>query len=723
MIGRLQVAGPLVLVLVVAPLAAVGADVPRFEQVRDSWRPSDVTVLDRHGVPVQTVRVDASSRRLAWVPLHGLSPALREAVVRSEDRRFWDHGGVDWAALARSGMATAVDGRVQGGSTLTMQLAGLLDAPLRRPAGGRSVGQKLGQITLARALEAAWTKPQILEAYLNLVPLRGEAVGLHAASRLLFDKHPSGLDGLEASVMAALLRAPNAAPADVQRRACTLRQAGGDPCDGLATLVERALAPGRAATAGSGVEPLAPHAARRLLAGRHDGTASVVSSLDAGVQRVALQALREQLVQLRGRGVQDGAVLVLENASGQVLAWVGSSGTGWSQAAEVDAVLARRQPGSTLKPFAYALAFEQRRLTPASRLGDEPLSMPTLTGDYRPRNHDRQFKGWVSARMALASSLNVPAVQVGRLVGFDALFERLDAFGLRIGQTAGYHGPSLVLGSAEVTLLDLTNAYRALANGGRWSAVTLRPGAARPSGRVVADERAVHLVTDILADNASRAPSFGLDSPLVTRGHAAVKTGTSKDLRDNWCIGYSDRYTVGVWVGNADGAAMHQVSGTAGAAPAWRTVMQHLHEDRPSRAPTPPRGVVMRVVGGDSADEPRRLEWFLAGTEPSSTTGLAAPTLSPAAARFGIHRPTAGAVFALDPDIPVDLQRIVFEGEPGEWRLNGRRLGAGATVAWKPWPGRHRLELVPATGGPAQSVRFEVRGARVRGAPALSPGR
>jgi penicillin-binding protein 1C len=265
-----------------------------------------------------------------------------------------------------------------------------------------------------------------------------------------------------------------------------------------------------------------------------------------------------------------------------------------SDAAQVDGVTARRQPGSTLKPFIYELAFERRLITPASLLDDSPAQIATTNGLYLPQNYDKDFKGWVSARTALGASLNVPAVRVGAMLGPDTLLARLNALGLALPESGGYYGHALALGGADVTLLALTNAYRSFANGGVFTPVALRSTIANPQR--VADAGAVYLVTDILADNAARARTFGLDSALVTGGFAAVKTGTSKDMRDNWCIGFTDRYTVGVWVGNASGEAMHHVSGVSGAAPIWQALVRQLHQGQPSRRPLMPAGVVAEAV-------------------------------------------------------------------------------------------------------------------------------
>ena len=661
------------LVAIVLPAFAL----PRFDEVKAAHRPSDIEFVDRDGQPLQVLRVDTTVRRFAWMPLAEMSPALRDAVVLSEDRRFWAHGGVDWRALAGAAWANAWNQRTRGASTLTMQLAGLLDDELARPGGGRGLAAKLGQAAAAKALERDWTKAQILEAYLNRVPLRADLVGVPAAAWTLFGKRPGGLDAAESALLAVLVRAPNAGVPAVTRRTCELLRQQQRGCAGLETTVEQALARRPRAAPG---EMLAPHFAKAWFAAG-GGTRL---PLDGGVQRVALQALRQQLAELRGRNVDDGAVLVLDNASGEVRAWVGSGGIG---ADEVDAVLARRQPGSTLKPFIYALAFERRLLTPASRLDDSPLELAAGNGLYAPQNYDHAFKGEVSARIALGSSLNVPAVRVAAMLGPDELFERLQSAGLDLKESAGYHGPALALGSAETTLLGLTNAYRMLANGGRWSAARNTPQAPAAPRRVF-DPAAAYLVADILADAAARATTFGFDSPLVTRGWAAVKTGTSKDLRDNWCVGYTSRYTVGVWVGNADGEPMHAVSGVSGAAPVWRQVVAALHAAEVSRPPRPPLGIVQ------VARRP-----FIAGTEPARVAGRAG--------RFGIDSPRDGSIIVIDPEIPPAQQRLVFEGAAGRWRVDGVVVGAGERVDWRPRPGRHRLER--EGGGITERVDFEVR--------------
>ncbi|HWK83092.1 MAG TPA: penicillin-binding protein 1C [Caldimonas sp.] len=697
------------LAIALAASAGAASALPTFAEVKAAHRPSDVTLLDRLGVPVQTMRIDMGQRRLAWMPIGEMSPALLGAVVLSEDRRFWEHSGVDWAAAAKSAWSNLFNTRTRGASTLTMQLAGLIDAGLARPATGRSVVQKLGQAVTAARLEAMWKKSEILEAYLNSVPFRGEIVGIEALAETLFAKHASGLDVQEAAVAAALVRSPNAKPALVAERACAVLQLQRLACGGVVGLAETALARRGGAALG---EQLAPHFARQVIDPL--GPPAQPSTLDASLQRFAVTTLRRQLAELAGRNVEDGAVVVLDNASGEVRAWVGSSGP-MSAAAQVDGVLARRQPGSTLKPFVYELAFEKRLITPATLIDDSPAQIATAGGLYLPQDYDHEWKGFVSARTALGASLNVPAVRVSALLGADALHARLQALGFALPQSAGWYGASLALGSADVTLLALSNAYRALANGGVFTPPMLQSGGAAVRPVRVADARASYLVSDILADNNARARTFGLANLLATRGFAAVKTGTSKDMRDNWCVGFTDRYTIGVWVGNAGGEAMHGVSGVSGAAPVWHALASALHAGEPSRPPQAPPGVIRVRVAFDTRREPGREEVFLAGTERAvqRATGEVA-----GGQRFGITSPRDGSIYAIDPDIPPAAQRITFEGERGQWVLDGRPLGVAERWRWAPWPGRHRLALVGRDRQLLQSVSFEVRGAGVKTAAA-----
>jgi penicillin-binding protein 1C len=700
---------------------------PTFDEVRGSWRSSDWVLLDREGVPLQRVRIDKSARRGDWVALADISPALREAIVVSEDKRFYEHGGVDWRGAAAAAWTNLWNTRTRGASTVTMQLTTLIDDEGRRP-GRRSVGEKAQQTVGALWLDHAWRKDQILEAYLNLVPFRGEIVGLSALSQTLFGKAPSGLNEREAALAAALVRAPNAPYAKVAVRACAILRDmhAPDGCTNLESYVQLTLTRTASAPAlSSDYDALAPHFARRVAGEVHPAAgARVRSTLDARLQRYARDTLSRTLTELNARAaprnVHDGAAIVIDNGSGDVLAWVGSAG-GFSNAPEVDAVLAARQAGSTLKPFLYVQAIDEKRLTAATLLNDAPLDLATGGGLYIPQNYDHDFKGWVSVRSALGSSLNVPAVRTLVMVTPHRFAKTLVALALPLSETGDYYGFSLALGSADVTLLSLTNAYRALANGGiAGSTRNVASNATPAPGMRVFTPQASFIVTDILADNNARTRTFGFDSVLATRFFSAVKTGTSKDMRDNWAIGYSSRYTVGVWVGNADGAPMWDVSGVTGAAPVWAALINYLHRRTASREPTAPEGVVKTHIAYQDGVEPSRDDWFLRGTQMTTIAlSAAAGSSGTVASNRGapkIGSPTDGTIFALDPDIPATAQRVWFESAGGArdamaWQLDGKRFARTSRVAWLPWPGRHTLELVDANGAVLDKVGFEVRGA------------
>ncbi|MGB9109132.1 MAG: penicillin-binding protein 1C, partial [Telluria sp.] len=349
-------------------------------------------------------------------------------------------------------------------------------------------------------------------------------------------------------------------------------------------------------------------------------------------------------------------------------------------------------------------------LSAASLLDDTPVDIPTVGGLYVPQNYDRRYHEVASVRTSLAGSLNIPAVRTLMLTGLQRFHERLRDVGLSsLGEAADFYGYSLALGSADVSLLELTNAYRTLASGGLQGSVTLRPRALEARHRVL-DARAAFIVGDILSDRGARSVTFGLRNELATSFWSAVKTGTSKDMRDNWCVGFSSHYTVGVWVGNFDGRPMWDVSGVSGAAPVWRDVMDYLHRDRASRAPAPPSGLVRQAVVFHPEVEPPRTEWFVRGTETADVVLLAPGQRQPK-----IVYPVDGSLIALDPDIPPHLQRVRFQAQGAaglDWVLDGAAPEAGVLEAgWAPAPGKHDLTLVGQDGHTVARARFEVRGA------------
>ncbi len=688
--------------------------VPAYAEVRAGYVPSEAWLLDRNGEVLAEKRIDPRGRRLEWVSLDEVSPVIQEVLLASEDKKFYEHAGVDWRALVVSAGLNLWhfrDGKhPRGASTLTMQLAGFLDPSLMPRRGSRSLSQKWNQMLAARAIEKSWSKREILEAYLNLSPFRGEYTGVNAASRGLFGKHPSALNRAESLLLIALLKGTGASPQVAANRACAIlaafRDQSGTSCEELKALAAASLANSPRSITETNI---APQLAQRLL--NRPGV-RLPTTISIRLQRFAVQSLQEHLRELAGREVKDGAVIVLDNRTGEVLAYVGSN---WntSDSPDVDGVQALRQAGSTLKPFLYGMAIESRQLTAASVLDDSPIQLATPTGLYVPQNYDRDFKGPVTVRTALASSLNVPAVRTLGLVGVEQFVRKLRSAGLdSLNEDGEFYGFSLALGGADVRLIQLANAYRAVANGGVWSPVRFTSAIPAEKPRRIFSRQAAFIIADILSDSGARATTFGLGNPLETRAWTAVKTGTSKDMRDNWCIGFSDRYTVGVWVGNFGGEPMRDVSGVSGAAPVWKDIMDYLHNNQKALVRKIPPNLVETQVAFVPEVEPARREWFIRGTE-SREIRLAAYQEGSRGYIPKILYPTEGTIIAVDPDIPPDHQRVQFSAHGGTdvtWAIDGIAVGSGATAWWQPKAGRHSLVLSDAQGKVIDRVSFEVRG-------------
>ncbi|OGR15284.1 MAG: penicillin-binding protein 1C [Desulfobacula sp. GWF2_41_7] len=679
-----------------------------FEEVRENYKASDALLFDRNGRVIHELRIDPNIRRLGWTNLDHISPSLIKSVIGSEDRRFYLHHGVDWKAAAHAGIQNILFSSTRGASTISMQLAALTDKRHVRKKGERALKLKQHQILQALLIERTWTKERILEAYLNLVSFRGEIQGIAAAALGLFDKMPSGLDETESLILASLIRSPNASSDDVVMRSCRLRDSLSYTSSDDAvreTVLKIFSAPYR-------IRPqiaIAPNVARKLL----KTGSNVMSSLDGNLQQYVSESLKRQVAGLKDRNVHDGAVLVLVNQTGEILAYVGNSGD-LSSAGHLDGVQALRQAGSTLKPFLYELAIEKKLLTAASVLMDSPIHVTTATGIYAPHNYSEDYKGAVSVRTCLSASLNIPAVRTILLAGVEAFASRLQELGFSRLTFGEFYGASLALGSADISLYELTNAYRTLANKGLWSPPALMPASLsaweKPVEKRILDENAAFIISDILSDRGARSMTFGLENSLSTRFWTSVKTGTSKDMRDNWCVGYSEIYTVGVWVGNFNGEPMWNVSGMSGAAPVWLETMNYLHRNLPSLPPDPPGGVVETEIIYSDGLEPQRREWFIFGTE---TRLIEMDDTAIGTAK--IIYPPDGTIFALDPDIPEGHQMIFFSATPGDskwkWVLNDKIIAwKESPVRWKLKTGAYTLSLMDSSNSILDSVTFEVRG-------------
>lgn len=588
-----------------------------------------LVIEDRHGVVLRTTRAEDGSRG-GWVPLAEVSPAVLQAFLAAEDHRFFEHRGVDLRAVARAARDNLRAGRVvSGASTITMQTARLL---LHTPRTWRG---KAVQALWALRLERHLDKTTILEQYLNRVPLGQGAVGVAAGAALYFGADARELAVGEAALLAALAHAPsreNPIASPERARAGRLRVLGRMASLGHISVDDAARAAAEPVLRrGARNAFLAPHFTTRvILEGERTGSAptgTIRTTLDLDLQRALEAEVRHAVGVLSDRNVRQGAVVVLDNPTGEVLAWVGSPDF-WAEGdGQVDMVVSARQPGSVLKPFLYGLAFD-RGVTAATVLPDVPRTYTTATGPYQPRNYDRRFWGPVRARIALASSLNVPSVELADRFGAGALLSTLHAAGFSsLTRSAEHYGLGLALGNGEVTLLEVANGFRGLANGGVWSPVrwVAEPGAGSPDDR---RERflspgAAALLLDILSDADARIPGFGEETPFDFAFPAAAKTGTSRHFTDNWAVVVTGRFTVAVWVGNFSGQPMQGVSGVSGAGPlVYRATLEVARRYPPGALPTPEgAGLTATPVCALSgllatAECAPVVEWFLPGTEP-----------------------------------------------------------------------------------------------------------
>ena len=600
-----------------------------------------VLVLDRDGRLLREVSV---GQGLAENPvkLSELSPWVVPALLAAEDGRYYRHPGVDPVAVTRAmGQLLLARRVVSGASTLTQQLARTLD-PVPRSARG-----KLREMALALRIEASLSKERILEEYLSRVEFGPNLFGIDAASRHYFGKPASALDLAEAAALVSIPRGPSLydprrRPHLLERR--RLRVLGRLQELGLASDAEIAraeLTPLRinGAASAEGAEHLSFKLAERYAGQSGERTHSLRTSLNAELQREAERVARAALPTLLTHGGDAISLVVLDNETSDVLAYVGSpSYFDVKRQGANDGVQAKRQPGSALKPFVYAAAIEQLGYGPATLLPDLPRDFAVAGGNFAPRNYDQRFRGPVLLRQALGSSLNLPALEVTSRLGPPRLLETLRRFGFAsLERDAEHYGVGLALGDGEVTLLELASAYAALARGGELlsprlvlslsaSGAAARELPAAAGRRVLTAEQAA-LLTDMLADDAARAAGFGRDSVLNLPFPVAAKTGTSKGYRDNWAVGYTREVTVAVWAGNFDGTPLRDASGITAAGPAFHDLMLAAMRGRspaPLIAQTLSAAEVCTLSGKrpGAACQYRRLEHFGRGREPSESCDM-----------------------------------------------------------------------------------------------------
>jgi penicillin-binding protein 1C len=727
----------------------------------DARSHASLRLTDRNGV-VLFETLGRSGDRGEWLEANALPSKIADATIAAEDRRFNRHHGVDPIAVSR---ALVHDLRamkvVEGGSTITQQVAKLLLDEREGRSAGRSVIRKVREAMLAVRIERRMSKSQVLALYLNLAPYGNRIRGAARASRTYFGVDATELTDAQAAFLASLPQRPGAFNPLRDPNAATVRQRGilrRMHREGMIDDPRLRIAMAEKLTFGSAASPVvAQHFVERVLASLPEDTAPsgnrvIATTLDAGLQREVAGIISAQRPSLIRHGAHSVAVAVLDNATGEWLAWEGSGdyfGTNFGGA--IDGVTTPRQPGSALKPFTYATSFEQGS-SPATILPDIPSHFPTAEEGivYTPRNYDGRFRGPLTVRNALASSQNVPAVAMLSKVGPPALLRLLRQSGFdTLDRTADYYGLGLTLGDAEVTLERMIGAYAAFARGGvHVDPVMRRAARVESRERRIMSQRTAFWIADILADDRAREYAFGEGSNLEFPFTVAVKTGTSQAYRDNWTIGFTRDVTVGVWVGNFDRGELRNSSGVTGAAPIFRSVMLAavkrargslpIGDDAPVVAP--PANVERVQICTLSGLRPspscpaRASEWLPSDRAPefcswhhegstdwppeyrtwARSAGLLEGTSVPVAAKIAsahpnervrVTNPPDGATFMIDPTLRRDFQalrlRAVARGTV-TWRVDQRLLGSAPSdrhLEWKLAPGRHEISATDGTGG------------------------
>jgi len=694
-----------------------------------------------------------------WVGLKDISAQLVRAVLFSEDRRFYLHPGLDPIAAVRAVVQNLGQGRtVSGGSTITMQTARLLLGP--RP---RGVKAKMEEVLLALYLEWRLPKDRILELYLNLAPYANGFVGCRSASLGYFGVEPKELNVAQSAWLAVIPRNPRYY--DPRRGADRLESARqrliqGMHRAGLLTEAELARAAGPPQISSPALPYSAPHFCDWLLSRIQVRGRDLHTTVDGELTGELEKHIQAYVKKLSGYGISNAAALVLRNSDMALLAMVGSADYFDSRiSGQVNGTVSLRQPGSALKPFTYGLALE--RGFPASYLLPD-IDFDPSPGEERfiPRNYDERYHGPVRLRTALGCSYNVAAVRLLERLGQSELLARLRKAGfISLRHDPAHYGLGLTLGNGEVTLLEITRAYAALANRGVYRPIRYlkddriekygapeeesRTGWDKDSVRIFS-EQVAYILAHILSDRSARQPAFGECSPLDLPFPCAAKTGTTKDYRDNWTVGFTADYTVGVWVGNFDGRPMHGVSGISGAGPLFRDIMLTLHRERRPEAFARPEGLEERSIcplSGDLAGPgcPNRMsEVFLSGMAPKATCRFhdrwgnrvyppvfrdwATKSQGEESAKIGesstcyIAFPREGEVFRIDPGLRRESQAITFKAVvPGtaqkvEWSLNGKVISKEISPCWQLAPGEHVLSLKAMIDGRERRhrVRFLV---------------
>lgn len=719
-----------------ALLAAGWWGLPWLVELPDLTPPAASPVfLARDGTPLRHLLDENGTRKAAPVRFDEIPELMRHAMVAAEDKRFFSHGGIDLLAIARAALDNARTGKiVSGASTIHQQL--IKNATPR--SGRRTFGVKLTEALQARRLAMSWSREDVLAAYLCRISFGNNMTGITTAASGYFHKPLTDLTPAECALLAALPQSPTRwnpfreVKSILPRQRAILEKMhaqGWLSAEQLQTALSQEIVIQRFSGGFA-----APHVVEAV-----KGSESTGTTIDALLQQQVETIIAQRIASLRAKNVGHAAVVVLDNASGDVLALAGSRDFFAKDGGQINGAWVPHSPGSALKPFTYLLAFE-RGASPGSIVADLPIEFRTATGTYKPENYALRSFGPMTYRAALGNSLNISAVRVlDSIGGAETLLAKLQELGLStLTEPVEHYGLGLTIGNAPVRLLELTNAYATLARLGLHKPWRLQNTAS--DERRLLPEKECYLIADILSDNQAREMAFGAHSPLRLPFRCAAKTGTSTSFRDNWTLGFTAEFTVGVWVGNFDNTPMQDVSGVTGAGPIFRDVMLYLHEHRDAKWPAPPAGLVRARIDPRTGHRltpqtpPSRLsreELFIEGKLPPPAGDadydhrgrailpreyatwvasrenwlgdLVTVATEEARPQLRITNPIPGTVIRLDPDIPGGGTRLLLQAEGTRnprWTcktLDIRVEGTHPIAHLK--PGRHEIELEdPATG-------------------------
>jgi penicillin-binding protein 1C len=657
--------------------------------------PPAAPILARDGTPL-TVSREERFNRDQDLSLSAIPRLVREGFLFSEDRRFWIHRGSDWPARFAALWENLSAGHiVRGASTIDEQVARIITP---RPRSYWS--HWLAGIEASRLTER-FGRARILDFYLNQVPYGAQRRGVAEAARYYFGAEVAALDPAEQLALVVLVRSPQrldprqhptALRCAVNRLAVRMRQAKLMDVDALRAVRRSPLTagapPGLPLQAGAFIGFAR---ARIRTLGLRDS--QFRATLDPRLQQFAQAALESQLAAAYAAGARNGAVLVVDNRRAAILAWATAPA---ASAQDLDPVLVPRQPGSTLKPFLYALALEQPGWQLDTVLRDGPLGTRIGDGIHEYRNYSDRYYGRVSLRYALGNSLNIPAIETAQSLGVPRFIGLLARLGITsLTQPADYYGPAVAIGDGPVSLYELVQAYSALARHGSFLPLRVLRGLPAPEAVAVLRPDVASAIASILSDPDARSAEFGTDSVLDLPYPTAIKTGTSSDFRDALAVGFDDRYTVGVWMGRLDGADMDRITGSVGPAPLLRTVFARLREEQPYaglwRSPDLRRVRTCEHIGPGPCVA--RDDWRIEGKARVGQRRVRRAALE-------IAQPTPGEVLAVDPRAPLSSQIYTFRiGSAAHrapavvWSLDGRVLGrtASGELRWPLTRGAHVL--------------------------------